>query len=797
MVLALRSLRSHPSYALVVVATLALGIAANSLIFSFMNPYLIRELPFGHPDQLVQLGQVDPIHGWDGARFSLPQFEDWKERTRAFDALAAYYYGVKNVTGHEGPEQVMTGYLTANMFDVLEVEAALGRTFAPGEDGPGGADVVVLRHGLWQRRYGGDPGIVGQTILLDGIAHTVIGVMPPDFNFPFGGVRMWTPVREDPATEARDRDYFIPVGRLKASFSRERTQAELESIQSEFGELYPNADGQFKGVNVQPLRAALNFGYDIMVAVFTVLLVAVGFVLLIACVNVASLTMARSSARSRDVAVRAALGAGRGRLVRQLLTESFVLALAGGALGIAIAHSGVRYLGPLIPEDIFRIGEFTLDRTVLMYSVAITLATPVIFGLFPALGISRSSLVGALKPGARGSADSLKVRRALVIAEVAMAIVLIGGTGLMLRSFVELQKVDIGFDGNRVLTVLVTTPESDYPTQADSQNLFDRATAELRGIPGIEHVGLVQPLPMNHAIWSLQFSPPDQAPAAAEDWPVAHQFNASTDYFRAMRISLLAGRTFTDNDREDAPRVVIVSKSTAENTWPGQSPVGETLLVGGPKESVSAMVVGVVADVKHEGFDTTTSAQIYRPLLQRPLTGRYFVLSLSGSASAVAGPVREAFTRVDANLPLSIRPLSEIVAENTLQWSIGSLFLGVFGALALLLASLGIYGVIAYSVAQRRREIGIRMALGATGREIRSVIVGEGLRLTALGTAIGLVLALVVARLMSAVLFGVSPFDPVTFAAVAGIFAVTAVVASVLPASEAARTNPVVVLRYD
>jgi len=480
-VLALRSLRAHPSYALVVVTTLALGIAANSLIFSFMNPYLIRELPFGNPDQLVQLGQVDPVRGWDGARFSLPQFEDWKERTRAFDDLAAYYYGLENVTGVEGPEQVMTGYLTANMFDLLEVEAAIGRTFAPGEDGPGGADVVVLRHGLWQRRYGGDPGIVGETILLDGTPHTVVGVMPPDFNFPFGGVRMWTPLRADPATEPRERANLLPVGRLKADWTRARAQAELEAIQSELSELYPEADGQFQGVNVQPLRAALNFGYEIMVAVFTVLLVAVGFVLLIACVNVASLTMARSSARSRDVAVRAALGAGRGRLVRELLTESLVLALVGGALGIALAHAVVRYLGPLVPEDIFRIGEFTLDRTVLLYSVAITLATPVVFGLFPALGLSRLNLVGALKQGARGST---KVRRALVVAEVAMAIVLIAGTGLMLRSFVELQKVDIGFDADRVLTVLVTTPESDYPTSADSQNFFDRAATSCAGFPG-------------------------------------------------------------------------------------------------------------------------------------------------------------------------------------------------------------------------------------------------------------------------------------------------------------------------
>jgi len=796
-VLAFRSLRAHPSYAFVVVMTLALGIAANALIVSFMNPYFIRELPFGEPSALVQLGQVDPVRGWDGARFSLPQLEDWRERSRSFEDLAVYYYGVKNLTGGEGAVQVMTGTLSANMFDVLRVSARLGRTFAPGEDGPGSPDVVVLRHGFWVQRFGADPSILGKTLVLDGSPHTVVGVMPPAFNFPFGGVRLWVPMKESAESEARDRNVFLPVGRLAAGASPDQARTELQSIQAELAERFPDADGQFKGVNVQPLRAALNFGYDIMVVAFSVLLAAVACVLLIACVNVASLTMARSSARARDVAVRMSLGAGRARVIRQLLTESWVLAVAGGLLGVAVAQFGVQFIGPLIPEDIFRIGEFTLDLNVLAFSAAVTLATPFVFGLLPALGLSRANLVGALKEGSRGTAGSLSVRRALVISEVAMAIVLIGGTGLMLRSFVELQKVDLGFDPEPVLTVMVNPPDADYASEALVQAYYDRAETALSGVPGIEASGLVQPLPMNHSVYSLQFARPASASAAPEEWPVAHQFTVSPSYFDAMGIRVLAGRGFERGDRADAPRVVVVSRSLATSQWPDRSPVGEPLLVGDPKDPVNATVVGVVADVKHDGFETTASAQIYRPLRQRPLKGRYFVVRASGDPMAMAAPVREALTRIDPNLPLTLRPMTEVVAESSLQWSVASILLGIFGLAALLLASLGIYGVIAYSVAQRRREIGIRMALGATAGDIRRVIVGEGVKLSLVGMAVGLVLALTAAQLMASALFAVSPFDPMTFSIVILIFMATALVSSFVPARDASRTQPIGVLRND
>ncbi len=419
LVLAARGLRKSPGYASVVIITLGLGIAANTLIVSLMNPYLIRRLPFAEPESLVQIGQRDPVEGWDSGRFSLPMLRDWEIRTRSFDELAAYYYRTKNVTGREGPERVVAGVLSANMFQVLGVEARLGRTFRPGEDGPGGRDVVVLSDGLWRRRYGGDATIVGKTISLDGALFSVIGVMPREFNFPFGGVKMWVPLREDAATEPRDRDQFIPVGRLKPGVSREQATTELVRIQRELRELYPDVDGRFDGVSVKPMREALNFAFEVMEASFAVLIAAVAFVLLIACVNVTSLTLARTSLIRRDVAVRSALGASRARLVRQLLSESLLLALAGGTLGVLLAYWGARVLGPLVPEDLFRVGDVRVDGSVLLVSMLVTLSTPILFGLAPALVASRFDLTSALKQGSRSGAgrSALLFRRGLVAAE--------------------------------------------------------------------------------------------------------------------------------------------------------------------------------------------------------------------------------------------------------------------------------------------------------------------------------------------------------------------------------------------
>jgi predicted permease len=724
---------------------------------------------------------------------------DFRERCRSFEDLATYHYTFLNVTGNETPERILTGVLSGNLFDVLGVEAELGRTFSTGDGGPGGADVVVLGHALWRARYGGDPAVLGTTLVLDGTPFTVVGVMGDTFNFPFGGVKMWIPLRDDEATERRERGAHILVGRLAPGVSRESARSELDAIQAELGSVHPDVDGRYAGVSVKPMREALNFAYEIMQVSFVVLLGAVISVLLIACVNVASLTLARTSARIREVAVRTALGAGRGRIVRQLLTESLILALAGGALGILLAGWGARALGPLIPEDLYRVGEASVDPGVLFFAFVVTLATPLLFGLGPALSAVRASLTTALKAGGGSGAGivSMRFRRALVVGEVAMAIVLIAGTGLMVRSFLALQDVELGFRPESILTVEVTLPESGYPV-ADSRRIyFERAAEAVGTLASVRSVGAVTPLPMNHELWTVQFALEGDAPADTEDWPVAEEFRISPGYLDAMGIRLHAGRAFGSADGPDAPPVALVSRSFAERYWPGRSPVGQILLVGSAETSRRAAVVGVVDDVKHAGFEAEAPVQIYRPIEQAPSTRRFLVVSARGAPETVTAATREALARIDASLPLTVKPMTEIVRENTLQWSLSSLLLGVFGAVALALASLGIYGVISYSVTARRREIGLRMALGATRRDVSGLVVNEGLRLAGLGLAIGLALALVVARLIASLLYGVGPFDPVTFAAVVAVFLATSVLASLVPATRASRTDPTGVLRFE
>jgi predicted permease len=794
LILGFRSLRASPGYSLVVVLTVGLGIAATTTIVSFISPYLIRELPFGDPERLVQIGQVDPVGGWDSARFSLPMFRDWEERTRSFEALGTYHYRTKNVTGAEGPERITAGVLSPNLFQVLGAEPELGRAFEASEEG-----VVVLGYGLWQRRYGGNPAILGRSILLDGAPHVVLGVMPREFNFPFGGVKMWVPLPPEAEDEPRDRDLHIPVGRLKPDVTAENARVELEGIQRELAAAYPDIDGRFSGVSVKPIREALNFAYDVMEKSFAVLLAAVSFVLLIACVNVASLTLARTSARLREVAVRAALGARRSRLVRQLLAESLLLAVAGGALGTLLAFWGARAIGPVIPEDLFRVGEVGVDSTALLFSLAMTLLTPIVFGLAPALHASRLDLAGALNASGRSGAglSAMRWRRRLVVAEIAMAIVLVGATGLMLRSFLALQNVDLGFRPHHLVTVEVTLPERDYPDSERQQSYFERAVSELEALPGVRSAAAVAPLPMNHELWTTSFSAAGGAPAAAEEWPQAREFRVSPGYFEAMGISLREGRAIAAGDGPGAPIVVQVSRSFAERHWPGRSPIGEAILIGDPAAPETASVVGVVADVKHDGFEDENPVQVYRPLAQSGSRGRFLLIAAEGATETVSGSVREALRRLDPDLPVTLRPMTEILAESMLQWSVSSMLLGIFGLAALALASLGIYGVVSYSVASRRREMGLRMALGATGGEVSRLVLAEGLKLSGLGLGIGLALAAVAAKLIASLLYGVGPFDLLTCVLVTAIFLGTATLATLLPAGRAARTDPIVVLRYE
>lgn len=789
---ALRTLRRTPGYTIVVVLTLALGIAANTTVFSVLNPYLLRPLPFADAERLVQIGQVDPVSGWDGARFSLQQLEDWRARSRAFEDLAAYHYGNRNLTGDEGAEQVLVGYVTGNLFALLGARPALGRAIVTTDDEPGNAGVVVLDHGIWTRRYGADPGVVGRTIRIDGEAFTVVGVMGPDFNFPWNEVRMWVPMRLDPAQQPRTDTYHIPVGRLEEGWTRERARQELVGIQRELAALYPDADGRFSGVSVKPLREALNFRYDVVRNGFILLLSVVGSVLLIACVNVAGLTLARSTARSREVSVRMALGAQRGRLARQLLAESAVLALAGGAVGIWLAYGAVDFVGPRLPEALYRVGTATVDGRVLLFSVALTLATPILFGLAPAFAATRAELASALREGGRGAGvgrSALRGRRAIVVAQVALAVVLVTAAGLMIRSFAAVSRVDLGFDADRLLTVEIAPPAADYATAEAIERYFERATDAIGALPGVRAVSTTAWLPLNHENPTVQFATPEGAGAPTEEWPAATPGRIAPGYFEAMGVGFVAGRDFGPVDGPDAARVAIVSRSLAERHWPGESPVGRTLVLAAGREPVT--IVGVVEDVRHEGIVEASRPQLYFPVTQVPARRRFVVVAADGRAPAsIARAVRDAVASVDPNVPATIRPMSEVVRENDFQWRIGSVALGAFGVVALMLAALGLYGLVAYNVAQRRREMGIRMALGATAAQLRRLVIGDGIRLTAIGLAIGVVLSLAAARLLASQLFGVRPVDPTTLAVVPVLFAAVAVLASARPAARAAALEP-------
>jgi predicted permease len=795
---ALRSLRRAPGYTTLVVLTLAFGIAANTTIFSVMNPYLFRPLPFGDAEELVQVNQVNPTTGWDMDRFSYPQYVDWTERSRAFTDVGAYVYGSANVSGPEGPEQIQLSSLTANMFEVLDAQAALGRTFRPEEGQPGAAPVVVLAHGLWERRYGADRSVLGRTISMDGVQRTVIGVMPPEFNFPFGGVKLWIPIQETAASADRGRAAYQLVGRLADGWTPERAHAELTGIQQDLAAAFPETDARMSGVTVKPLREALNFAWDILRVLFAVLLGAVGFVLLIACANVASLTLARGSTRLREISVRAAIGARRGRIVRQMLTESLVLSLAGGALGVGLSYGAATLLNPVLPEDLFKIGTIGMDRAVLAFSLAVTLLTPIAFGLLPALEASRVDLTLGLKEGTKGSGGlrTSRGRSALVVAQVALAVVLITGAGLMLRSFASVQALDLGFDADGIATTEIVLSEEEYPSGEERRALMREAVSMVLGVPGVDAASAVNWLPLNHESITYQVASVELEGAAADEWPLAIGNFVHPGYFDAMAIEMVAGRDFGAVDGPDGEPVVIVNRTLAERLWPSGEAVGQSLLVGDPADPSPLGVIGVVEDVRHAGLERgSVGPQIYRPSLQAASRRFFVVAATNGDPADLAPGIRRAIGSVAPELPINVRPMSDVVAENQLQWSLSSVFLGIFGAGALLLATLGIYGLISFSVAQRQRELGVRIALGATSGEIRRTVVGDGVRLTAIGLGVGLVVALGVGQLISAMLYGVSPADPATLAGVLGLFLAVSALASFLPAARASSTDPISVLR--
>ena len=798
--LAVRRLLRSPGYSLSVLLILAIGIGANTANFSIVDAVLLRPLPYPDSERLVHLYRSEPRRDLDSLRFSLPLLEDLQEQNSVFEQLGAYYYNSRNVTGGDGEAETLTvGRLTTNLLPLLGAQPAFGRVFSAAEGQPGEDRVALLSDGLWRRRFAADPHVLGRTLELDGTAFTVVGVMAPDFNFPYGEVELWTPAALDRERFGPEDDVFQPVGRLRPGVGIDQARSELTALFDRLEASYPRlpADGTLR---VVPLRQALVFFYDVVRLMMLLGVVAHLFVLVIICANVANLMLTRSMGRQRDLAVRSALGAGRGRLALQYLAEGLVLALAATLLGSLLAYWLAGFIGAMIPAGLYRVGTIAVDRSALLFAVALALLTVVLFALVPALRASRRvDLVAGLKEGATGTSGGRRrgrLRSLLIVAQVANAVILLVGTSLMVRSFELMRHVDTGFDATNVLTVELRLSQAQYPDAAATRAYYDRLLTEVGGLPGVASVAAVEPLPLNFQADERGFRIAGREPASPDERLHAREHRVTAGYFGAMRLPLVAGRTF----HEDGGNLeVVVDRTFAERWWPGASALGATLeLEGLGEEPVPATVVGVAADSKNLQVDEKPAAILYLPQSAAPQRHNFLVLRVAGAPMAAAAGVRDAVERIGGGVPVvTLRPMERVVGDSLQPWAISSKVLAALAILALLLAGIGIYGVVAHGVRQRVREIGIRIALGADRRHIVSTAVGQGVRLAVVGLVLGLAAALVLSRLLASVLFGVGALDPLALAVTLALLALTVLTAVVVPMRRASRLDPVEALRVE
>ncbi|MFL5578190.1 MAG: ABC transporter permease [Gemmatimonadaceae bacterium] len=797
---AARGLLRRPGFTAAVVATLALGIGANAAIFSVVNAVLLRPLPYGDPDRLVMVWGRYPDFGRTGT--SLPDFTDWRAGTTgSFAEMAAWHGTLFNLTGQGEPEQLRADRVSANFFPALGVRPALGRGFLPEEEKVGGDDdVVVLSHALWQRRFAGDPRVVGQSIDLSGRKYTVVGVAPRGFRF-FQDVDLWAPLRADTATMMAQRrsEYMNVFGRLRPGVSVERARADLAAVEKRLAAEYPQTNAALQ-------TEVLSMKEDLVQAVRPALLVfsaAVGLVLLIACANVANLLLARAAAREREVAVRVALGAGRGRLVRQLLTESVLTALLGGAVGLLLAVWGVSALRAASPAGLLpRLGEVRIDPSVIAFALVLAVATGFLFGLAPALRLAGGALHDALKEGSRGASGGAvtRFRNALVLGEVAVAVVLLVGAGLLIRSFERLNRVDPGFQPANVLSYGVVLPRAKYGEIDEVPAVYARLLERTRGIPGVRAAAASGNLPMQgsgYVTFAIEGGPERTQGQQTED---LQPFVVTPDYFRVLGIPLRRGRLIEARDVAGAPRVAVINEEMARRYFAGRDPLGLRVTFGDPADTAAAWytVVGVVGDVAQEGLTARPYAQLYRALDQVPQRSVWISMRTAGDPMAVAGAARAALGAVDPQLPLNdLRTMEDRIAQDIARPRVSVALLACFSAVALVLAAIGIYGVVAYTVAQRTREIGIRMALGARPDGVLRLVLRQGLAPVAAGVGVGLAASLAATRVMHSLLYGVSATDPLTFVAVALFLGAVALAATWLPARRATRVDPLAALRYE
>ncbi|MDY7228207.1 ABC transporter permease [Hyalangium rubrum] len=799
---ALRVLRKSPGFALVAVLALALGIGANSAVFSVVNGVLLRPLPFAEPEQLVRIFGNFRAAGLERISVSIHEYRDYRDLPRALRSVAAYDQVDVTLTGQDTPERLNAITASASLMPTLGVAPTLGRNFREEEESPGQDRVLLLTHRLWRGRFGANPNILGTTVSLDGNSYTVVGVLPEGFEYP-RGTDLYIPLAPPTSSLApgfRGRRFLDVVARLKPGVTLEAAQRDMDRVSGELVQSHPNNYSQSSGwaISVVPMGEQMVGNVR---GTLWVLLGAVGFVLLIACTNVANLLLARAAARGREISIRAALGAGRQRLVTQFLTESLILALAGGALGLLLAMWGLDALLALIGDGLPRATEVRLDGRVVLFTLGVSVLTGVMFGLVPALQASRADLHGALREGTRGTGGraSGRTRAVLVVSQVALALVLLVGAGLFMRSFLALQAVDAGFDSQGVLTARLSLPTERYPEVAQRANFMRDFVARVQALPGVESAGVVNLLPLTgHSDRSLDVEGKPKGPTDTP-WPAVEYRVVSPDYHKVLRIPLLQGRLLTEADSFEAPHSVVINESTAKALWSGEDPIGRRIrLHRNDGEGPWATVVGVVQDVKEWGLDQPARPVAYHAALQQGMSGAYLVVRTRQGPEALLASLQTELRAVDSNLPLfDVAPLESVVDDSVSQRRFSMLLLMMFAAGAVVLASLGIYGVIAYTVTLRTRELGIRMALGARQGEVLSLMVGHGLRLTLLGVGIGLALALALGRLLSAMLYGIQAHDPLTFLGVAALLTGVALVASWLPARRAARVDPAITLRAE
>ncbi|MDT5272060.1 MAG: hypothetical protein QOH49_4246 [Acidobacteriota bacterium] len=798
-----RMLWKNPGFTAVAVVALALGIGANSAIFSVVNTVLLRPLPYREPARLVMVWEDDTKHGFPNDTPATANYIDWRDQNQVFDGMAATADQSFNLTGAGEPERFDGKRVSANFFSLLGVEPQLGRAFMPEEDVSGANRVVVLSHGLWQRRFGSDPGLIGKSITLNGDGYIVVGVMPAGFQFLSQEVEMWVPIAFTSQQAAnRGNHYLRVVARLKPGVTVERAQSEMSTIAARLQQQYPEQNIDL-GATVVSLHEEVVGNIR---PALLVLLGAVGFVLLVACANVANLLLARAAVRQKEIALRTALGASRLRLIRQFLTESILLAALGGVVGLLLSVWGVTLLKSFIPENISQVKAIAVDARVLGFTILVTLLTGLVFGLAPAAQASKFNLNETLKEGGRDAAaarGSNRIRGLLIVSEVAVSLVLLVGAGLLINSFMRLRSVDPGFSTDNLLTMSVVLPQQKYPDLARRTAFYTDMIRRVEALPGVRSAGVTNWIPLvkqGDSIGVTFEGQPVPAPGQGK-LPIIATRIVSPHYFGSMGIQLLQGRVFEEGrDRIDSPCVVVVGETVARRYWPDESPLGKRLSPGRPTTPEDwCQVVGVVRDVRQLDLAAEPKPQMYLTYAQADFFApRHLVVSTEGDPLALAGTVRKTVWEVDRDQPVSnVNTMEGVLSESIARQRFSTLLLGVFAGVALVLAAVGIYGVMSYSMAQRTREIGIRMALGAQKRDVLMLAVGQGLRLVALGIGVGLVGAFALTRVMSSLLFGVSATDPATLITISLILVVVALLASYIPARRAAKLDPLIALRYE